>query len=85
MEERNENLSFNDEFRFKNKPDETTPKSAENMNVALDNTSYLKRELDKMNVVLKNMVITHEFTIFQGNQTFSDLIDDTWLCQCYSM
>ncbi len=46
MEERNENLSFNDEFRFKNKPDESTPKSAENLNVALENTSWLKQYIN---------------------------------------
>ena len=29
---------FNNDFEFKNKPDETTPRSAENLNIALKNT-----------------------------------------------
>ncbi len=56
MEERNENLSFNDNFRFKNLPDESTPKSAENLNVALDNTSWLKNNLNANNAGAHNSI-----------------------------
>ncbi len=36
---------FDDNFEFKNKPDETTPKSAENLNIALKNIRLLKQYL----------------------------------------
>ena len=37
---------FDNEFRFKNLPDESTPINADNLNKALDNTSWLKQQLD---------------------------------------
>ncbi len=37
---------FDNDFRFKNLPDESTPINADNLNKALDNTSWLKSQLD---------------------------------------
>ena len=76
MEERNENLSFNDDFKFKNKPDESTPKSAENLNVALDNTSWLKRYIDdivtgKIDLIVGNLKSKNILKLFSYDKTIT--------------
>ena len=76
MEERQENLlEFDDTFRFKDLPDTSTPHNAPNMNIALDNTSYLKKYIEdiitgKVDLVVKSI---KSVNLFDSERWYNEL------------